>query len=267
MGILNVTPDSFSDGGRFLDRDKAVERGLAMAREGADIIDVGGESTRPGALPVPPEEEADRVVPVIRELAAATKALLSVDTRKAAVARRALEAGAHIVNDVSALAHDPAMPETVRDFQAGAVLMHMQGEPATMQNKPAYDNVVDDVERHLEQRLEAATAAGVAREALAVDPGIGFGKTLAHNLRLLAGLDRLRRFRRPIVIGVSRKSFIGRLTGREAPDRLAGSLAAMTCAVLRGAHVARVHDVQASLDAIRIVNAITAEDSNHGMAG
>jgi dihydropteroate synthase len=258
MGILNVTADSFSDGGRFLERDAALRRGLALAEAGADIVDIGGESTRPGALPVALDVEWERVIPVVRGLAEAFGGragapVLSVDTRKAAVAEAALAAGAHIVNDVTALTGDAAMPGVVARYGAGVVLMHMRGEPATMQQEPRYGDVTREVTDFLRDRMEALERAGVARETMALDPGIGFGKTAAHNLALLNGLPALTVLGRPVLVGVSRKRFIGELTGREVGDRLAGSLAAMVFAVLRGAAVVRVHDVKESVDAVSVV--------------
>jgi dihydropteroate synthase len=259
MGILNVTPDSFSDGGRYLEPERAVERGLALAREGADIIDVGGESTRPGAAPVAEAEELARVIPVIKALHRGGGAVISVDTRKSTVAEQALAAGARIVNDVSALTADARMAAVVREFRAGAVLMHMRGEPGTMQADPRYEDVVREVRDYLAARLAALAEQGIAPEALAIDPGFGFGKTAEHNLRLLAGLGRLRECRRPIVVGVSRKRFIGSLTGREVGERLAGSLGALAYAIMAGAAVLRVHDVRESRDVRVVMTALMRE--------
>lgn len=262
MGILNVTPDSFSDGGRYLDRDDAVARGVAMVEEGADILDVGGESTRPGAEPVDAEEEAGRVVPVIAELSRRTKAAISVDTAKAEVAIRAIDAGACIVNDITALA-DPAMTAAAVKSGAGVLLMHMQGTPRTMQANPQYADVVAEVTEFLRARVEAAVAAGVRRESIAVDPGIGFGKTVGHNVRLLSGLPALVGLGRPVVVGVSRKSFLGKLTGRDVHERLAAGLAALAFCRLNGAHVFRVHDVAESKDAARLTDIL--RDGHVGM--
>jgi dihydropteroate synthase len=258
MGILNVTPDSFSDGGLYLDRDRAVTQGLRMVEEGADIIDVGGESTRPGAEPVHADEESGRVVPVIEELGRRTGVVLSVDTMKAVVARRAIGSGAHIINDVSALTHDPHMAEVAAESGSGVVLMHMQGTPRTMQKDPRYEDVVAEVRAFLADRLDRLAAAGIARDAMAVDPGIGFGKTVEHNVRLLSHLEALGETGRPVVVGLSRKSFLGRLTGRETGERLAGSLAALAFCVMNGAHVMRVHDVKESFDALRVAAALSA---------
>jgi len=252
MGVLNVTPDSFSDGGRYLDHDVALRHGRQLVVEGADIVDVGGESTRPGAGDVSDEEEIDRVVPVIATLVAETDVLVSVDTRRETVARRALEAGAHIINDVSAFTHDERMADLARATGAGVVLMHMQGTPRTMQTQPNYGNVVEEVAAYLESRVEALVCTGVERDRLAIDPGIGFGKTVAHNVELLRHLARIGQCGRPVLIGLSRKSFLGKLTGAAVDDRLAAGLAALVYCVLNGAAIMRVHDVKASRDAVRM---------------
>jgi dihydropteroate synthase len=257
MGIVNVTPDSFSDGGRFAEAEAAVAHGLELISQGADLLDVGGESTRPGASPVSPDEELRRVLPVVERLAAQTAVPLSVDTFKAQVARRCLEAGAHIVNDVTALTGDPDMAEVVRTARAGVVLMHMQGSPATMQFDPRYDEVVADVGRFFEERLQAAAGAGIEREWIVLDPGIGFGKTLEHNLELLARLEEFQRLGRPVCLGVSRKGFIGRVLGRPVEQRLAGALAAVCFAqAKRAVQVVRVHDVRQTKDAVTLLAAI-----------
>ena len=261
MGILNVTPDSFSDGGRFLDSRQAFEHGLQMARDGADIIDIGGESSRPGAEPVPIEEELKRVIPAIEALSRETDCLLSVDTRKARVAEEALTAGAHIINDITALTFDPGMTAVARDHGAGVILMHMRGDPKTMQISPKYNNVVKEVADYLDARIRELEQRGMSRNSLAVDPGIGFGKTLEHNIRLIAHLDELARLRRPVVVGLSRKSFIGKITGREVQDRLPGSLAAMAYVIQRGAHVIRVHDVKESCDVACLVDILRREET------
>jgi dihydropteroate synthase len=255
MGILNVTPDSFSDGGEFLDWESAVSHGVKMMAEGADIIDVGGESTRPGAADVPADKELERVLPVIQELAK-TGAVISVDTMKAVVARDAIEAGARIINDVSALEHDPAMADVVRGSGAGVILMHMPGTPRNMQNDPRYADVVADVRAYLNRRIEDLVSKGITRDAMAVDPGIGFGKTVDHNLQLLANLNAFAECNRPLVLGLSRKSFLGKLTGSAVEDRLAGSLAALVFCILNGAHIMRVHDVKESCDAVRVAAAL-----------
>ena len=259
MGIVNVTPDSFSDGGQFADADAAVAHALRLVSEGADIVDVGGESTRPGARPVDADEEADRVLPVIRAVRARFEGPISIDTRKAEIARGAVEAGADIVNDVSALSADPRMADVARESGAGVVLMHMRGTPETMQERPEYDRVVEDVAAYLTQRMRALSDAGLDPENLCVDPGIGFGKTLEHNLALLRGIPQLSRLDRPVMIGLSRKSFLGALTGREVDERVAANLAAMSYCVMKGAHVMRVHDVKASVDARRVLMALAAK--------
>jgi dihydropteroate synthase len=256
MGIVNVTPDSFSDGGRYLHTAAAVAHGLELVRTGAAILDVGGESTRPGALPVSEADELSRVLPVIEGLrAAGAGAQISIDTSKAAVAAAALRAGATLVNDVSALRADPAMAELVASCDADCCLMHMLGEPRTMQRDPHYDEVVSDVKAFLERRMAFAVAHGVAEERILLDPGIGFGKTLAHNLELLCRLDELAALGRPLVIGTSRKSFLGRLTGSPVEDRLAATIATNVIAYERGARVFRVHDVGPVRDALAITAA------------
>ena len=245
MGILNVTPDSFSDGGQFASADRAVAHGLAMVEAGADLIDVGGESTRPGATPVPLDEELARVVPVVRELARRTPVLLSIDTRNARVARAAVDAGAHIVNDVSGLRHDADMLAVVRGTGAACVAMHMRGTPATMQTLTDYADVVVDIHAFFRQTLDMAEAAGVSHECILLDPGIGFGKTARQSLQILHGLERFADLGRPLVVGVSRKSFIGKTLGLERPaDRQWGTAAAVAVAAYNGAHVLRVHDVR-----------------------
>lgn len=258
VGILNCTPDSFSDGGVHLDPSAAVARLEQMALEGADMIDIGGESTRPGALPVPAEEEWRRVAPVFRAARSAGLAMpLSIDTRKAEVAARACELGAAVINDVSALRHDPAMAETARSFGAGLVLMHMRGEPATMQAAPHYDDVVREVSDFLSGRLLAARDAGIALERIVVDPGVGFGKTAEHNWALLRGIPSLRETcARPVYIGASRKRFLSAATGLEIGDRLEASLAVHVAAALAGAHLVRVHDVTATVRAMQVADAL-----------
>jgi dihydropteroate synthase len=255
MGVVNVTPDSFSDGGLYLDTDAAVVHGQELVREGAAIVDVGGESTRPGAAPVPEAEELERVVPVVERLAVGG-ATVSIDTRKAAVAEAALQAGARIVNDVWAFRHAPEMAGLVAGAGATCCLMHMLGDdPRTMQEAPVYDDVVSDVKAFLEERLAFAVAEGVPEERVWLDPGIGFGKTLDHNLELLRRLDEIVAIGRPVVIGTSRKSFLGRLTGREPADRVAGTIATLVIALERGARVFRVHDVREAVDALTVAAA------------
>ena len=252
MGILNVTPDSFSDGGRYLEPDAAIRRALEMVAQGADLIDIGGESTRPGSDPVPADEEWRRIRPVFEGIARTTGVPLSVDTRKPEVAARALEAGASIVNDVSGL-RDPEMVRGIAGARAGAVIVHMLGEPKTMQVAPSYGDVVAEVRGFLAARIETAVLAGVPREALAVDPGIGFGKALDHNLELLAHIGDLTALGRPVVIGVSRKSFLGALFPSTSGERLSASLAAAAFAVIQGAQVVRVHDVAETVRALQVV--------------
>ena len=257
MGVANVTPDSFSDGGRYIQPEKAISHGLELAAEGAAIVDIGGESTRPGALPVGAEEELRRVLPVIAGLTAAgTAARISVDTSKAQVASEALEAGATFVNDVTALRGDPGMASLVASSGADLCLMHMLGEPRTMQDDPRYEDVVSEVKAFLEERLQFAVREGVDEERILLYPGIGFGKTAAHNLELIDRLDEIVALGRPVVIGASRKSFIGRITGRQDPfDRVAGTAAVNVLAYERGARVFRVHDVAPSHDALAMVAA------------
>jgi dihydropteroate synthase len=256
MGILNVTPDSFSDGGMYFGERTAIDRGVTMVDEGADIVDVGGESTRPGSDPVSVQEELDRVVPVIERLAAHVPVPISIDTRKPEVARAALAVGATIVNDVSAGA-DPAMFDVVRESDAGMVLMHMKGEPKTMQESPRYDDVVAEVKEFLRERIEAAGLAGVDTDRLAVDPGIGFGKDLDHNLTILARVRDLLDLGRPLVVGPSRKRFIGALLD-DAPveARFEGTAAAVAWLVASGAHIVRIHDVWEISRVVRVVDAI-----------
>jgi dihydropteroate synthase len=255
MGVVNVTPDSFSDGGLYLDPEAAVAHGRELAATGAEILDVGGESTRPGAEPVAAEEELRRVVPVIRGLSGKDFEI-SVDTSKAAVAAAALDAGATIVNDVTALRGDPEMAPLCAERGATVVLMHMLGEPRTMQEDPRYEDVVAEVKAFLAERLAAATAAGIAEERVWLDPGIGFGKTAAHNMELLRRLGELRELGRPLVIGTSRKSFIGRVDGSAADERLGGTIASSVLAAAEGAEVLRVHDVAEMRQALAVAAAI-----------
>ena len=258
MGIVNVTPDSFSDGGLFLDAEAAIEHGRTLAADGADILDVGGESTRPGAEAVDAEEELERVRPVVEALAGESGpgVQVSIDTSKTAVAAAALDAGAEIVNDVTALRADPDLAALCADRECGLVLMHMLGDPRTMQENPTYEDVVDEVKAFLAERVDVAITAGVAEERIWVDPGIGFGKTLEHNLELLRRLGELRGLGRPVVVGSSRKSFIGAITGREVEDRLGGTVASNVLAVLAGADVVRVHDVLELKQALNVAEAI-----------
>jgi dihydropteroate synthase len=256
MGILNVTPDSFSDGGRYLAVEAAIAHGLQLAVDGAAMIDVGGESTRPGAEPVGAQEELRRVIPVIEGLVAARfTAEISIDTSKVEVARAALDAGAVFVNDVTALRAEPELAAVIAQRGVGCCLTHMQGEPRTMQVAPSYGDVVAEVIEFLRERVEAAVAAGIERERIMVDPGIGFGKTVEHNLELLARLGELSVLGLPIMIGTSRKSFLGRLTGRSEQDRLAATIATNVIALLGGASVFRVHDVAPLRDALAVAAA------------
>ena len=248
MGILNVTPDSFSDGGRFSAIAAAVQRARELASEGADVIDVGGESTRPDALPVPLEEELRRVVPVIAALQGEISIPISVDTTKAEVARQALAAGARIVNDISGLTFDPDMPRVCAETGAGVILMHIQGTPQTMQLNPHYENVVEEVRRFLGRRLEALELAGIRRDACMIDPGIGFGKTAAHNLELLAGISRLRDLGRPVLIGHSRKRFVSKILGRPIDEKSLGTVGISLAAIAAGADMLRLHDITPSRD-------------------
>ena len=262
MGVLNVTPDSFSDGGTFLNAKAAIAHGLQLVAEGAEIIDVGGESTRPGASPVDEKEEYRRVIPVIEGLAG--RIPISVDTMKPAIARAALKAGALIVNDVAANRADLEMWEVVAEAKAGYVLMHMQGTPQTMQDSPHYENVVQEVNEFFDERLKRLNAFGVASDQVILDVGIGFGKTTEHNLQLLASLNTFTKWKRPIVLGASRKGFIGRITGAEQPaDRLPGSLACACWGVAAGASIIRAHDVVATRQSIRMTEGILERTKKH----
>jgi dihydropteroate synthase len=255
MGVVNVTPDSFSDGGLYLDPEAAISHGRELAAQGADILDVGGESTRPGADEVAVEEELRRVVPVVAGLAG-LGVEISVDTSKAPVAAAALDAGATIVNDVTALRADPAMAGLVAERGARVVLMHMAGDPRTMQVNPEYGDVVAEVRDFLAARLAAAVAAGIDESRIWLDPGIGFGKTAQHNFELLRGLDRLAALGRPLVVGTSRKSFIGRADGSRTDDRLGGTIATSILAAAAGATVLRVHDVREMAEALKVASAV-----------
>ena len=259
MGVLNVTPDSFSDGGRFYATEGAVEHALQMIAEGADIIDIGGESTRPGSAFVSEEEELRRVLPVIEGLTRSASVPISIDTTKASVARAALAAGAEIVNDISALRFDPAIADEVAKAKAGLVLMHSRGTPETMQRLPPVEDLMGEVIGGLRESIAVAEQRGVSLESIAIDPGIGFGKTAAQNVELIAKLDQLaREFAHfPILIGTSRKSFIGKLTDNApADERLYGTIASIAASVMKGAHIARVHDVKAAVEAARVAEAI-----------
>jgi dihydropteroate synthase len=266
MAVLNVTPDSFSDGGRFYAEEKAVDQGRKLASEGADILDVGGESTRPFSDPVSEKEEIRRVVPVIRRLAAEVPVPISIDTTKAAVAREALGAGATMINDVGALRLDPELARVAAERGVPVILMHMLGTPKTMQVSPDYGDVLGEIGQFLEEAVHRAVGAGIARERVVVDPGIGFGKTVEHNLRILAGLDRLAGLGYPILVGVSRKAFIRKILGRktgsepapDAPETAWGTQAAVAAAVMAGAHIVRVHDVAETRATAALVDALRA---------
>jgi dihydropteroate synthase len=271
MGVLNLTPDSFSDGGRCfsggrIDVAKAVASALQLIDEGATIVDVGGESTRPGATAVGEAEELSRVLPVVERLATSTATLISVDTSSPVVMSAAIAAGAAIINDVRALRRPGALQAVART-SAGLCLMHMQGEPATMQSAPHYDDVIQATSHFLEARLRECEAAGIARERIALDPGFGFGKAAAHNLQLLAGLDRLQALGCPLLVGLSRKAILQSLTGRPVAERLAGSVALAALAVYKGARIVRAHDVAATLDAIKIAAALRGAQSQLEIEG
>ena len=256
MGVLNVTPDSFSDGGRFFDKEDAIAHGEALVAAGADIIDVGGESSRPLSEPVPAEEEIQRVVPVIEELAHHLSMPISIDTTKAQVAAQALDAGAVIVNDIGALRLDAAMANLVADRDVPVVLMHMQGTPKTMQTNPQYEDVVGEVRSFLADAIHRAEDAGIDRSKIIVDPGIGFGKTVTHNLRLIKDLSALQPLGVPVLIGPSRKSFISKLLGPGDERREVGTQAAVTAAAMNGAHIVRVHDVERTRETLKLADAI-----------
>lgn len=259
MGVLNITPDSFYDGGRYADASAAADHGLRMEAEGADIIDVGGESSRPGSDPIPAEEEIGRVVPVLSLLRSRTKTLLSVDTTKYETARAALDAGADIINDISSFRMDPRLLALAGETGAGFILMHMQGLPKTMQSAPRYADVLAEVRDFLAEKIEIAAAYGLPVESLALDPGIGFGKRLEDNCALIRGLGGIAGLGRPVVIGISRKSMIGKILDVPPEERLEGSLAAAVIGLSRGAHILRVHDVQSTVRAARVADAILAE--------
>ncbi len=261
MGILNVTPDSFSDGGRYLDPSKAVDQALTMIEEGADIIDIGGESTRPGALPVVEQEEMKRLRPVLRALGSRCNVPISIDTQKASVAKMALDLGATIVNDISALRHDPHMAKVVAEAGAGLVLMHMQGTPETMQDSPVYGNVVDEVKEFFARRFEVVAEEGISLDSIVLDPGIGFGKTVAHNLKLISQCGQLQELGRPILVGVSNKSFIGKIIDKPLEERVGGNASAVAIAVFQGAKIIRVHDVHVMRDVRNM--AVALRDSSN----
>ncbi len=259
MGVLNVTPDSFSDGGQYYEPEQAVQRALELDEQGADIIDIGGESTRPGAEPVPLEEELRRVIPVLEKISGRVRALLSIDTYKSQVAVEALRAGAHIVNDISGLGFDPAMPGLVARWGAGVVIMHIKGTPRTMQQNPHYDDVVAEISDYFRERIGVAKRSGIDEEQIAIDPGIGFGKRLEDNFEILRRLSEFRRFGRPILIGPSRKSFIGKTLNLPPQERLEGTAAAVAVGIAHGADVVRVHEVVQMLRVVRIADRIVGK--------
>lgn len=259
MGILNVTPDSFSDGNLYFDRDEAVKHGLDLAKEGADILDVGGESSRPGSEPIPVEEELHRILPVISELRKNSDIILSVDTTKAEVARRALDAGADIINDISSLQFDAEMMPLIAEREVPVILMHMKGDPKTMQENPFYENLLEDVNSFFQERIDKAVSSGIKREKIILDPGIGFGKKYSDNLNLIRNLRTFEDLGRPLLVGLSRKSFIGKIVDQPTEDRLEGSLSAAVLSVSHGAHLVRVHDVAATKRAILVADAILNE--------
>ena len=256
MGILNVTPDSFSDGGRFLDSVQALEHAQKMVNDGADIIDIGGESTKPGSVYVSEKEEIDRIGPIVEILGKSLDIPLSIDTRKASVAQVALDYGASIVNDVSALQDDPSMGKTIKESGAGVVLMHRQGHPAVMQKAPHYHNVVAEVKSFLSNSVEMARSIGISPDKIIIDPGIGFGKTTQHNLEILANVSEFLQLNQPLMVGLSRKAFIGEITGKPVAERELGNAAALAVAVWQGVHILRVHDVAAMKDACRVAKAL-----------
>jgi len=259
MGILNVTPDSFSDGGKFLEPARAIEQGIRMAEEGADIIDIGGESTRPGSDPISPQQELDRILPVVEALVKEVKVPLSVDTYKSEVARQALQAGAHLVNDISSMRFDPRMPEVVRKLDVPVVLMHIKGTPKNMQVNPHYDDLIGEITQYLDDAIEQARAAGVPKENLVIDPGIGFGKRVEHNFEILRRLGEFKSLGCPILIGPSRKSFIGVALNLPVEERLEGTAAAVALGIAHGAAIVRVHDVKAMVRVARIADLIVGK--------
>ncbi|MEA3287372.1 MAG: dihydropteroate synthase [Candidatus Marinimicrobia bacterium] len=256
MGILNVTPDSFSDGGNFFSHDRAIAHGYRLIQEGAEIIDIGGESTRPGSSPITAETELSRILPIINALAAGSKALISVDTQKAVVAEAALANGAHIINDVSAGRNDTNMLKLISDTQAGYVMMHMQGTPATMQEDPRYTDIVEEIDQFFTERLKVALSTGLQSKQIVFDPGIGFGKTLKNNLSILKNMQHFHKHGRPLLLGASRKSFIGMLDNSEPDQRLGGSLAAALAAYQENVEIYRVHDVAETKQMLELFTAI-----------
>jgi len=256
MGVLNVTPDSFSDGGLYFQKDKAIEQGLAMAYEGADIIDIGGESTRPYSDTVSPDEELDRVIPVIESLSKEIKIPISIDTCKATVARDALRAGASIINDISALRFDSEMASVAAEAGVPIILMHMQGTPGNMQNNPTYDHLIPEILDFLKNAIERAVKAGIRKDLIIIDPGIGFGKTFDHNFEIIKELNRFGSLGRPILLGTSRKAFIGHILDKEPNERDNGTMVTVSASILNGAHIVRVHNVKRTLETVKVIDAI-----------
>ncbi len=255
MGVVNVTPDSFSDGGKYASVESALRHSLSLVEAGADILDIGGESTRPGAPPVSPSEEMARIIPVIEAVQAATDTPISVDTTKSSVAREAVRCGATMINDISGLTFDPEIADVAAKYSCALCLMHIQGTPQTMQKAPEYHDVLDEVTSFLSDAIQRALAAGVEKQRICVDPGVGFGKRLEHNLQLINGIAHITEsVHRPVLAGVSRKSFIGHITGKPVESRLFGTIGAVAASILRGAHIVRVHDVAEVMDAVHVVD-------------
>jgi len=262
MGVLNVTPDSFSDGGKFFSEKQAVAHGIAMARDGADIIDIGGESTRPYSRRLPADEELARVIPVIRQLSREISIPISIDTYKSKVASEALNAGASMINDISALRLDPHMAAVVAKAHVPVILMHMQGTPENMQLKPRYDNLLGEIMDFLNNAVQRSRSAGIKENLIILDPGIGFGKTFDHNLSVIHHLEKLQALKKPLLLGPSNKAFIGRILGREADERDTGTMAAVAACVMNGAHIIRAHNVKMAAETIQIIDAIRRERVN-----
>lgn len=258
MGVLNVTPDSFSDGGNFLSREKAVEQALLLESEGADIIDIGGESTRPYAEKVSLEQELERVIPVIEEIQSAVKVPISIDTYKAEVAKRALDAGASIINDISALRFDPEMSELAAENRVPVILMHMKGSPGNMQNNPVYTDVTGEIIDFFREVMEKAEKSGISKDMLILDPGIGFGKTFDHNLEIIRDLQRLSTLDCPVLLGSSRKAFIGNILDKQPEERDTGTMATVSAGIMNGAHIVRVHNVKMAAETVKVIDAIRA---------
>lgn len=267
MGVINVTPDSFSDPGEYFDKDRAVARALELDEQGADILDIGGESSRPGSEPVSEKEERERLIPVIAELRKRTKTLISVDTTKANVAEEALAAGADIVNDISAFRFDDRMPLLVSESGVPVILMHMKGVPKTMQSNPFYEDLFQEIQCFLAERITTAKAYGIAKEKIIVDPGIGFGKSLVHNLAVINNLNFLEELGRPILVGISRKSFIGKILNLPPEERIEGTIGSAVLSILRGAHILRVHDVRPVKRAVEVAEAIMSGGRTFGNEG